>query len=426
MREHHHSRQQPTSAPGGRAAARCCRASATADRRRRSGRSRCLGRSKRRSRRVAPAPADAPRRHAAGPAHRRVARRRRPRRRVLPRQHDGPRAAMRPACTSTRSRRPSTPTTMTVVTCEAQPRVLPWRECPEAIGSAGRVVGMSVLRPAPRGAHPTRRSEHLHPPQRRPPRPRGRRLAHRAPPPPRPRLRTRVESQWSLARISSPYRRMLSSASFESVNGSHDHAVDARRAVAVERRPASRSAPPMVRVVSPSRPAAARFSLISVIAAGMSSSVWFIGSHASPTSAARRLAAAPSPPIEQARLRLLDRLRVEHHRLEVEELAVVLDHVLGPQAPADVDRLVDPAAARGEVEAGRVPLLLEPARADPELHPTAGQHVERGDGPGGHEGVAQPDVVDVGAEPEVRGGRARSPTSESSASNAGVFDGIGG
>jgi hypothetical protein len=39
--------------------------------------------------------------------------------------------------------------TMTVVSCVASPRVLPWRECPEAIGSAGRLVGRSVraLRP---------------------------------------------------------------------------------------------------------------------------------------------------------------------------------------------------------------------------------------------------------------------------------------
>ncbi len=37
------------------------------------------------------------------------------------------------------------PVTMTFVACEATPRVLPWRECPEAIGSAGRLVGLPVL-----------------------------------------------------------------------------------------------------------------------------------------------------------------------------------------------------------------------------------------------------------------------------------------
>ena len=37
------------------------------------------------------------------------------------------------------------PVTMIFVMCAATPRVLPWRECPEAIGSAGRVVGLPVL-----------------------------------------------------------------------------------------------------------------------------------------------------------------------------------------------------------------------------------------------------------------------------------------
>ena len=50
----------------------------------------------------------------------------------------------------------------------------------------GRLEGR---RPAPRGPHPARRPEHLHPPQRRPPRPRGRPLAHRPPPPRSTRLR---------------------------------------------------------------------------------------------------------------------------------------------------------------------------------------------------------------------------------------------
>ncbi len=41
------------------------------------------------------------------------------------------------------------PDTMTVTACSATPRVLPWRECPQAIGSAGRIVGVRVadLRP---------------------------------------------------------------------------------------------------------------------------------------------------------------------------------------------------------------------------------------------------------------------------------------
>jgi hypothetical protein len=37
----------------------------------------------------------------------------------------------------------------TILTCEATPRVLPWRECPQAAASAGRLAGMKVfgLRP---------------------------------------------------------------------------------------------------------------------------------------------------------------------------------------------------------------------------------------------------------------------------------------
>jgi hypothetical protein len=41
------------------------------------------------------------------------------------------------------------PEELRVVTCEATAHVLPWRECPEAVASAGRLAGMPVaaLRP---------------------------------------------------------------------------------------------------------------------------------------------------------------------------------------------------------------------------------------------------------------------------------------
>ena len=44
--------------------------------------------------------------------------------------------------------------TMMIVECAAQPRVLPWLDCPEAIASAGRLVGWSVddVRPESRTA----------------------------------------------------------------------------------------------------------------------------------------------------------------------------------------------------------------------------------------------------------------------------------
>ena len=34
---------------------------------------------------------------------------------------------------------------MSVIQCQARPRVLPWRECPQAAGSAARLAGMSVV-----------------------------------------------------------------------------------------------------------------------------------------------------------------------------------------------------------------------------------------------------------------------------------------
>jgi Protein of unknown function (DUF2889) len=34
---------------------------------------------------------------------------------------------------------------MKVVQCQATPRVLPWRECPQAAASAQRLAGMSVV-----------------------------------------------------------------------------------------------------------------------------------------------------------------------------------------------------------------------------------------------------------------------------------------
>ena len=56
-----------------------------------------------------------------------------------------------------------------VTTIAAEARVLPWLECPQAVASAGRIVGPTTRRPAGRG--PRRAGGHLdvHPPQRRAP-----------------------------------------------------------------------------------------------------------------------------------------------------------------------------------------------------------------------------------------------------------------
>ena len=97
------------------------------------------------------------------------------------------------------------------------------------------------------------------------------------------------------------------------------------------------------------------------------------------------------------------RLGLEHHGVEVEELAVVLDDRLAPEPPAHVDGLVDPATAAGEVEPDRLPLRLQPAGPDAELRPSAGDDVEGGDRPGHDERVAQADVVDLGPEADPLG-----------------------
>ena len=50
----------------------------------------------------------------------------------------------RTSSTSTRSRRRSIPTTLVVLSSEAQARTLPWPECPNALASAGRIAGEPV------------------------------------------------------------------------------------------------------------------------------------------------------------------------------------------------------------------------------------------------------------------------------------------
>ena len=76
-----------------------------------------------------------------------------------------------------------------------------------------------------------------------------------------------------------------------------------------------------------------------------------------PRAAARRF---DSPPTRIGGHGLLHRLRFEHDLVEREELAVVRDRLLGPQPLADLDRFVDAAAARREVESAWRPT---PARA---------------------------------------------------------------
>ncbi len=59
---------------------------------------------------------------------------------------------------------------------------------------------------------------------------------------------------------------------------------------------------------------------------------------------------------------------------------MVLDHFFRPEPAAHVERFVDASTPCCEVELHRVPLFLEPARADAELDPPTREHVERCDG----------------------------------------------
>ena len=68
---------------------------------------------------------------------------------------------------------------------------------------------------------------------------------------------------------------------------------------------------------------------------------------------------------DERRVRLRDGLRLERHRLELEEGPVVGDGGLGPEPAADAERLVEPPAAGREVDARSAALAREPARATP-------------------------------------------------------------
>ena len=95
-------------------------------------------------------------------------------------------------------------------------------------------------------------------------------------------------------------------------------------------------------------------------------------------------------------------LGLEAHGLEVVELAVVLHDVFGPQPPADQHRLVEAPPACARVELGGAPLALEPPSPHTELGPTARGDVEGLHGTRGHERMAEPQQVDVCAEPDAR------------------------
>jgi hypothetical protein len=98
----------------------------------------------------------------------------------------------------------------------------------------------------------------------------------------------------------------------------------------------------------------------------------------------------------------LNRLGLERDLRERPEPAFVCDGVLRPQPAAHGQRLLEPRASVVEPVAGRRPFLPQPSGSDAKLHPAAGNDVQGRDRPCRDEGMAQRELVHVGAEPNPR------------------------
>ena len=73
---------------------------------------------------------------------------------------------------------------------------------------------------------------------------------------------------------------------------------------------------------------------------------------------------------------LPDRLGVDAHAIEADELSVKRGHILAPQDPHGIEVLVRAPAPSGEGDAERRELLARPADPHPERQPPAGQGIE--------------------------------------------------
>ena len=73
------------------------------------------------------------------------------------------------------------------------------------------------------------------------------------------------------------------------------------------------------------------------------------------------------------------------------------------QSLRHTSRARPPAPPGSRSQSHRLPLGLEPAGPDAEFQPSPGHHVQGGHGPGHDEGMAQADVVDLGAEVDLLG-----------------------
>ena len=150
-----------------------------------------------------------------------------------------------------------------------------------------------------------------------------------------------------------------------------------------------------------SRPASSSSSRRRPIERSADSNVCDMPIQPSPWRAARRSAASLSPPTRIGGHGSCTHLGTNTAPSKSKNSPWWSTVVLGPQLLAHLDRLVDAAAPGREVELGRDPLLLEPARTDPELEAAARDDVEGLDGARRDERVAQPEVVDVRAQPDA-------------------------
>ena len=80
---------------------------------------------------------------------------------------------------------------------------------------------------------------------------------------------------------------------------------------------------------------------------------------------------------------------------------MMLNELLRPERPADVDGFVDPRSTGVKVEFHGFPLLAEPARTNPEGDASICHQVGRGHGPRRDKGVAKPNVENVGSQPNL-------------------------
>ena len=131
--------------------------------------------------------------------------------------------------------------------------------------------------------------------------------------------------------------------------------------------------------------------------------MWFIGIQPAPKRAVRRSAGRPSPPTctggPPGWTGLGSKATASKSKNRPWCSTVGSVHSARHTCSASSTR----GAAGGEVQADGVPLLTQPTRADPEVEPATRDDVEGGGRAGADERVTQPDVVDVGAEPDRAG-----------------------